>query len=64
MVADLFLSLAALVLLLVAFLATYLIMPWLINALRKAEAPLRKQMLSMNEKTSAAGTFRRFVKPK
>jgi UDP-N-acetylglucosamine--dolichyl-phosphate N-acetylglucosaminephosphotransferase len=36
MVADLFLSLAALVLLLVAFLATYLIMPWLISALRKA----------------------------
>jgi UDP-N-acetylglucosamine--dolichyl-phosphate N-acetylglucosaminephosphotransferase len=36
MAADLFLSLAALVLLLVAFLATYLIMPWLIAALRKA----------------------------
>jgi UDP-N-acetylglucosamine--dolichyl-phosphate N-acetylglucosaminephosphotransferase len=36
MVADLFLSLAALVLLLVAFLATHLIMPWLIDALRRA----------------------------
>jgi UDP-N-acetylglucosamine--dolichyl-phosphate N-acetylglucosaminephosphotransferase len=35
MAADLFLSLAALGLLLVAFLATYLIMPWLIDALRR-----------------------------
>jgi UDP-N-acetylglucosamine--dolichyl-phosphate N-acetylglucosaminephosphotransferase len=36
MAADLFLFLASLVLLLVAFLATYMIMPWLIAALRKA----------------------------
>jgi UDP-N-acetylglucosamine--dolichyl-phosphate N-acetylglucosaminephosphotransferase len=37
MAANLLLSLASLALLLVAFLTTYLIMPWLIAALRKAE---------------------------
>jgi len=37
MVAEPLLLLVCLVLLVIAFLATYLIMPWLIAALRKAE---------------------------